>query len=568
MTLTSLLLGSASVDKELDTLFKVSIPAIPGPSKDSTAATKRKHDDGKEGKDGLCLKRAKVIIAKEPAVLSAEKSPKEAKKPKRAKMDDSPGKSTKIAKRKGKETELDSGEDLENNYQDSKNGQRSIPPAEGSSTDEDGDDPTTLVHESLRKSSKKSKVPKVKTVPQTETAEMRDQRTIFVGNLPIEVASKTPLKKSLQRHILAFLPTAKIESIRFRSIPFQTPTAKLPGSDDEGETPSTKTTTQPKKGSRTHEKERASAWRSKLDEKDEESVQKDEKRFLNPAQKKKIAFINQEFHSTADTINAYIVFAHTPNVEGRSANLPPLPPTMDPYQAALSAAEACDGTLFMERMLRVDLVGKSKAGRVNQAPDGTVMSSSLDTDPRLSIFVGNLDFASKEEDLRIFFEGVVSAERGPPPENAERNESNKPSTWVTRVRIVRDKDTQLGKGFAYVQFSDRECVDELLALEEEKLKFAKRKLRVQRCKTVPGGKLQVNQKRTRMAAPAVVVPKGDPALGERLAGLPKDERKQLKSSDSDRVARRLAKKKARMAMAPGVGKSKLKSKGKDRKRER
>lgn len=117
-------------------------------------------------------------------------------------------------------------------------------------------------------------------------------------------------------------------------------------------------------------------------------------------------------------------------------------------------------------------------------------------------------------------------------------------------------------------FKDRECVDELLALEEEKLKFAKRKLRVQRCKTVPRGKLQVNQKKTRMAAPTVIVPKGDPALGERLAGLPKDERKQLKSSDADRVARRLAKKKARMAMAPGIGKSKPKSKGKDRKRER
>jgi nucleolar protein 12 len=42
------------------------------------------------------------------------------------------------------------------------------------------------------------------------------------------------LKKQLQRHILSFAPTAKIESIRFRSIPFQVPTTKLPDSDDEG----------------------------------------------------------------------------------------------------------------------------------------------------------------------------------------------------------------------------------------------------------------------------------------------------------------------------------------------
>ena len=120
---------------------------------------------------------------------SLEKSPKE---PKRAEINDKPGKPVRITKRKGKETELDSDEDnLENNYQDSKNGQFPIPSDEGSSADEDGNDPTTLVHESLKKSAKKAKGPKVKCVPQTETPELRDQRTIFVGNLPIEVASKT-----------------------------------------------------------------------------------------------------------------------------------------------------------------------------------------------------------------------------------------------------------------------------------------------------------------------------------------------------------------------------------------
>ena len=50
-------------------------------------------------------------------------------------------------------------------------------------------------------------------------------------------------------------------------------------------------------------------------------------------------------------------------------------------------------------------------------------------------------------------------------------------------------------------------------------------------------------------------------LGEKLAGLSKDERKQRKSTDVDRVARRLAKKKARMALT-------VKSQGKDRERIR
>ncbi len=92
-----------------------------------------------------------------------------------------------------------------------------------------------------------------------------------------------------------------------------------------------------------------------------------------------------------------------------------------------------------------------------------------------------------------------------------------------------------------MRIKDRECVDELLALEQDKLKFAKRKLRVQRCKSSPGTKQVVTHKER---IPAVVVPKGDPRLGEKLSGLPKEERKQIKSSDADRVARRLAKKKA------------------------
>lgn len=49
---------------------------------------------------------------------------------------------------------------------------------------------------------------------------------------------------------------------------------------------------------------------------------------------------------------------------------------------------------------------------------------------------------------------------------------------------------------------------------------------------------------------AVVLPKGDPSLGEKLAGLSKEERKKRKSADPDRLARRLAKKKLRMVVPP------------------
>jgi nucleolar protein 12 len=55
----------------------------------------------------------------------------------------------------------------------------------------------------------------------------------------------------------------------------------------------------------------------------------------------------------------------------------------------------------------VDLVDKSSlVDKVSET--GHV---GLVGDPKLSVFVGNLDFASKEEDLRVFFEGVVGAGR-------------------------------------------------------------------------------------------------------------------------------------------------------------
>jgi nucleolar protein 12 len=62
----------------------------------------------------------------------------------------------------------------------------------------------------------------------------------------------------------------------------------------------------------------------------------------------------------------------------------------------------------------------------------------------VSHVVGSLDFAAKDEDLRVFFESLLTTERQPAPDG---------QSWVTHVRIVRDADTQLGKGFAYVEFA-------------------------------------------------------------------------------------------------------------------
>jgi nucleolar protein 12 len=416
---------------------------------------------------------------------------------------------------------------------------RGAEPINNSDSEEDESGPSTLIHESLlsggAKSSKRVSARKVKFAPPDESEEQRNLRTIFVGNLSSEVAQKRPLQKKLHRHILSLVPTAKIESTRFRSIAFQKPTSKLPDDDGKEQT-----------GPRQHDRDRASSWRKAYPTADE--PKNDEKKFLTPSQKKKVAFINHELHPSADSVNAYVVFAYPPPTKERPSNLPPLLPVMDPHEAARLAVEMCNGTVFMDRTIRVDSLGKPTDNIGKQS----ALLGTFTGDPKSSVFVGNLDFASKEEDLRIFFESLMTAERGPPSQA-----SDAPKHWVSRVRIVRDKETQLGKGFAYVQFTDRVCVDETLAMEESKLKFAKRKLRVQRCKMLPKASATEKAAASKAAttshsagaAPPIDVPKGDPSLGEKIASLSKEERKQIKAADADRLARRMAKKKARMTLA-------------------
>ena len=62
--------------------------------------------------------------------------------------------------------------------------------ASSSDSDDEGD-PSTLVHESLLKGKQhkdNGSMSKRKYVPPEETPERRNARTIFVGNVPVEVA--------------------------------------------------------------------------------------------------------------------------------------------------------------------------------------------------------------------------------------------------------------------------------------------------------------------------------------------------------------------------------------------
>jgi len=99
----------------------------------------------------------------------------------------------------------------------------------------------------------------------------------------------------LRAHLLSFAPSAKIESIRFRSVAFSTPTSGNPAGDlDEKEAN--------KRAKR--EKERAAQWRATQAEGsttggagnrrgDDEVVDKS-KSFIDSKGKRKVAFIKGE----------------------------------------------------------------------------------------------------------------------------------------------------------------------------------------------------------------------------------------------------------------------------------
>jgi nucleolar protein 12 len=112
---------------------------------------------------------------------------------------------------------------------------------------------------------------------------------------------------------------------------------------------------------------------------------------------------------------------------------------MDPYEAAEKCL-AANGSTVLSRTIRVDAVTTTSHDVVPASAKREAWVP-VNTDPKKSIFIGGLDYAAKEEDVRALFETLVTGEKG------ERE-----GKWVESVRIIRDKETQLGKGFGYVHF--------------------------------------------------------------------------------------------------------------------
>lgn len=167
---------------------------------------------------------------------------------------------------------------------------------------------------------------------------------------------------------------------------------------------------------------------------------------------KKAAFARKELmDATTKSTNAYVVYTT--------------------QLAAREAVKRLNGTIVLDRHLRVDSV-----------------AHPAKIDHRRCVFVGNLDFVDDDSQIR---EANEEERRG-------KKKDKKPADveeglWrqfgtagtVESVRVVRDSKTRVGKGFAYVQFTDENAVEAALLFNDKKFPpLLPRKIRVVRAKSM------------------------------------------------------------------------------------
>ena len=173
--------------------------------------------------------------------------------------------------------------------------------------------------------------------------------------------------------------------------------------------------------------------------------------FVSGVGPKKAAFAKKELmeDTTANT-NAYVVYSSE--------------------TAARVAASKLNGTVVLDRHLRADYAAQPSV--INH---------------RRCIFVGNLSFVDKESLENPNGGEDIKPKRSKAKEPADAEEG----LWRTfgragaieSVRVVRDKETRVGKGFAYVQFRDENGVEAALLYNDKKFPpMLPRKLRVMRAK--------------------------------------------------------------------------------------
>eukprot|EP00613_Pedinella_sp_CCMP2098_P075019 CAMPEP_0171917452 /NCGR_PEP_ID=MMETSP0993-20121228/16025_1 /TAXON_ID=483369 /ORGANISM="non described non described, Strain CCMP2098" /LENGTH=395 /DNA_ID=CAMNT_0012553341 /DNA_START=23 /DNA_END=1207 /DNA_ORIENTATION=- len=154
---------------------------------------------------------------------------------------------------------------------------------------------------------------------------------------------------------------------------------------------------------------------------------------------KKVCVIKSKFSDTKDSVNGYVVFK-------------------DETSARRAIAEA-NGIEFGGHHLRVD--------------DGKTPTF----DSSRSVFLGNVPTAATEEQVWAHFSRLLAGHAK--TSAADDDAANATAKVIQGVRLVRDAETFVGKGFGYVLLRDRAAAAAALTLNGTKL--SGRELRVQVC---------------------------------------------------------------------------------------
>uniref|UniRef100_A0AAV1U241 RRM domain-containing protein n=1 Tax=Peronospora matthiolae TaxID=2874970 RepID=A0AAV1U241_9STRA len=156
----------------------------------------------------------------------------------------------------------------------------------------------------------------------------------------------------------------------------------------------------------------------------------------------KVCAIKKILTKAKDTCNAYVTFVEEDSVE---------------------AALKLNGTTFAQKQIRVD-------------------RSEVAVDARRSVFIGNVPFTCTDDQMLHFFLRRLRTKEEPSP--------------IENVRLVRDRESGLGKGFGYLLLKNQALVAKTLTLRD--LKMEKCELRVQVCgkrfKNMRGGEETVKGK--------------------------------------------------------------------------
>lgn len=171
--------------------------------------------------------------------------------------------------------------------------------------------------------------------------------------------------------------------------------------------------------------------------------------FVSDAGPKRAAYAKKELmEETMKSTNAYMVLSSE--------------------AAARKVTSKLNGTLVLDRHLRVDNLGHPSK-----------------IDHKKCVFVGNLSFVDEATATNETEEGEKKRKRAKEPADVEEGlwRTFAKAGKVESVRVVRDKETRVSKGFAYVQFEDENAVEAALLMNEKKFPpLLPRILRVMRAK--------------------------------------------------------------------------------------